>query len=329
MHDHDHSGHHHHSHRSDARRSGGGGGGGGELGRERRALWLALWLTAGFAIVEVVGGWMSGSLALLSDAGHMGTDVAALAVALFAQHLARRAPSERASYGYARAEVIAAFINALVMLAVVVWIAVEAVRRLLQPTPVAGTMVMGVAVAGLAVNLLCAWLLSRGHSLNTRSALLHVMGDMLGSVAAIIAGAVVAGTGWTPIDPILSMFVSLLVLRSTWVLLRTTTHVLMEGVPAHLSYDEVGRVLTRVANVVAVHDLHIWQMTTERCALSAHLVIRDSAQWPQTLAAAQHVLGERFGIDHITLQPAWHSPPADKRIIPVVPIESTSKPSLH
>jgi len=152
-------------------------------------LWLALWLTAGFAVIEIVGGWLSGSLALLSDAGHMGTDVAALAVALFAQHLARRPPSGRASYGYARAEVIAAFINALVMLAVVVWIAIEAVRRLLEPAPVAGGVVVAVALAGLVVNLICAWLLTHGHSLNSRSALLHVMGDMLGSVAAVIAGA--------------------------------------------------------------------------------------------------------------------------------------------
>jgi cobalt-zinc-cadmium efflux system protein len=298
-------------------------------GRERRALWIALWLTAGFGVVEIVGAWISGSLALFSDAGHMGTDVAALAVALFAQHLARRPPSHRASYGYARAEVLAAFINALVMLAVVIWIAIEAVRRLLVPTPVEGTVVVGVALAGLVVNVVCAWLLSRGESLNSRSALLHVIGDMLGSVAAIVAGAVVAATGWMPIDPILSVFVSLLILRSTWILLKTTTHVLMEGVPAHLSYDDIGRALTRLPNVAAVHDLHVWQMSSERAALSAHLLIREAAQWPQTLASAQRVLADRFKIDHVTLQPAWHVPPGDRRVIPVVPVESASKPSLH
>jgi cobalt-zinc-cadmium efflux system protein len=171
------------------------------LASERRALRLALALTASFAVVEAGGGWWAGSLALLSDAGHMVTDVAALAVALFAQHLAERPPSRRASYGYARAEVLAAFINALLMLAVVGWIAVEAMRRLLSPAPVSGGIVVVVAAAGLAVNVLCAWMLSSGRSLNSRAALVHVLGDMAGSVAALVAGAVIATTGWVPIDP--------------------------------------------------------------------------------------------------------------------------------
>lgn len=300
-----------------------------DVARERRALWIALWLTAGFALVEVAGGWFSGSLALLSDAGHMVTDVAALAVALFAQHLARRPPSRKASYGYARAEVLAAFINALVMLAVVVGIAIEAVRRLLSPTPVMGGLVIGVAVVGLLVNVVAAWLLSHGHSLNSRGALLHVMGDFLGSVAAVVAGAVIAATGWMPIDPILSVFVALLILRSTWMLLKASTHVLMEGVPAHLSYEEVGQVLSRVRGVTAVHDLHIWDMGSQRAALSAHLLIRDPAQWPHILLAAQRVLAERFGVDHVTLQPSWHAPPSDRRVIPVVPVDAGTKPRLH
>ena len=187
--------------------------------RERRALLIALALTASFAVVEVIGGWLAGSLALLSDAGHMVTDVAALSIALFAQRLAQRPPSRRASYGYARAEVLAAFINALIMLAVVVWIAVEAARRLLSPSPVAGVVVIGVAAAGLAVNLVCAWLLSRSSSLNSRAALVHVLGDLAGSVAALVAGAVITATGWLPIDPLLSLFVAVLILRSTWMLL--------------------------------------------------------------------------------------------------------------
>jgi len=168
--------------------------------KERHALWVALALTASFAVVECVGGWLAGSLALLSDAGHMVTDVAALSIALIAQRLARRPPSQRASYGYARAEVLAAFSNALLMLGVVVWIAVEAVRRLLAPTPVAGLAVISVASAGLAVNLICAWMLSHGRSLNARAALVHVLGDLAGSIAALVAGAVVAATGWMPSD---------------------------------------------------------------------------------------------------------------------------------
>ena len=297
--------------------------------RERRALWIALVLTAGFAGVEAVGGWWAGSLALLSDAGHMVTDVAALAIALFAQHLAARPPSRRASYGYARAEVLAAFINALLMLAVVGFIAVEAIRRLLSPAPVSGGTVIVIAAAGLAVNVLCAWLLSSGHSLNSRAALVHVLSDLAGSVAALVAGTVIASTGWVPIDPLLSLFVAVLILRSTWLLLKAATPILMERDPAHLSYDEIGRALTGVPGVATVHDLHVWHMTSERAALSAHLLIRDAAEWPETLAAAQRLLAERFGIDHVTLQPAWRAPMRGKRVIPVTPVATSSKPSLH
>jgi cobalt-zinc-cadmium efflux system protein len=295
---------------------------------ERRALWVALVLTTGFAVIEAVGGWWAGSLALLSDAGHMVTDVAALAIALFAQHLAERPPSRRASYGYARAEVLAAFINALIMLAVVGWIAVEATRRLLSPAPVSGGIVVAVAAAGLAVNVLCAWRLSGGRNINSRAAMIHVLGDMAGSVAALVSGAVIATTGWVPIDPLLSLFVAVLILRSTWLLLKAATPILMEGVPAHLSYDEIGRALSRVPGVVTVHDLHIWHMSSERAALSAHLLIRDAAEWPDTLAAAQRLLAERFGIDHVTLQPAWRSPVQGKRVIPVTQVPA-DKPSVH
>jgi len=314
---------HHHSHarpRGDAATS---------AARERRALRLAVILTIGFALIEAGGGWLAGSLALLADAGHMVTDAAALGIALLAQHVSRLPPSRRASYGYARAEVLAAFINALLMLAVVVGISVEAVRRLLAPSPVAGGMVMAIAAVGLLVNMFAAWSLSHGRSLNSRAALLHVSGDMLGSVAATVAGAVVASTGWMPIDPILSLLVAALVLRSTWLLLKASTHVLMEGVPAHLSYEDIGRALTRVPGVAAVHDLHVWQMTSDRTAMSAHLLIRDPQAWPQILVAAQRLLADRYRIDHVTLQPAWHAPPADKRVIPLTPIAGDDKPHLH
>jgi cobalt-zinc-cadmium efflux system protein len=288
-----------------------------------KALTWALVLTGGFGIVEAVGGWLAGSLALLSDAGHMFTDTAALGLALFAQWIAQRPPSTRATYGYARAEVLAAFVNALALLGLVVFIVVEAVRRLLVPQPVAGGMVLVIALVGMLVNVASAWILSRaGGSLNTRSALLHVLSDLLGSVAAVVAGAVIMYSGWTPIDPILSIVVSMLIVRSTWQLLAQSTGVLMEGVPAHLDYEEVGRALTQVAGVSAVHDLHVWQMSSERAALSAHLLIREPAQWPQTLAAAQRLLSERFHIDHVTLQPTWHQAPHGKRVIPVLPVSS-------
>jgi cobalt-zinc-cadmium efflux system protein len=284
------------------------------------ALRLGLVLTAGFAIVEAVGGWIAGSLALISDAGHMATDAATFVVALIAQHLAQRPPNPRASYGYARAEVLAAFVNALAMLALVVWIAVEAVARLLAPVPVAGGMVMAIAAAGLLVNLFVAWRLSHAHgNMNARGALLHVMGDLLGSVAAIIAGAVIAFTGWTPIDPILSIVVSLLILRSTIALLRESTGVLMERVPAHLSYERIGRALAALPGVTGVHDLHVWNMSAGRVAITAHMTLAAAADWHTTLAIAQRTLAREFDIRHVTLQPTWPTSAPTGRVIPVVP----------
>jgi cobalt-zinc-cadmium efflux system protein len=295
---------------------------------EERPLLIAIALTVGFAAVEAVGGLLSGSLALLADAGHMVTDGAAMAIAIFAQRISMRPPSQRASYGYARAEVLGAFINALLMLGIVAWIAIEAVRRLLAPGPVAGGTVIVVATGGLVVNMFSAWLLMRSSSLNARAALLHVMGDMLGSVAAMVAGGVIAVTGWLPIDPILSLFVAVLILRSTWMLLRTSTHVLMEGVPEHLSYEDIGRALCTLPGVAAVHDLHVWHVASNRAALSAHVVIRDASAWPQTLAAAQRLLAQSYGIDHVTLQPSWHAPIRGKRFIPLTPVGGDDK-HLH
>lgn len=287
-----------------------------------RVLWTAFALTAGFAVVEAVGGWLAGSLALISDAGHMVTDAAAFIVALIAAAVARRPPSHRASYGYARAEVLAAFVNALAMLVLVVWIAVEAVQRMLAPVPVAGPLVMAVAGAGLAVNVLVAWLLARsGSGINAQGALLHVFGDVLGSVAALVAGAVIYATAWTPIDPILSLAVALLILRSTLELLRRSTGVLMEGVPAHLSYEAIGRALAGIPGVTGVHDLHVWHTSAERVALSAHVTLEDGTAWPRVLATAQRLLARDFGIGHVTLQPSWPAPPPDGRVIPLAPAE--------
>jgi cobalt-zinc-cadmium efflux system protein len=296
----------------------------GELGVQR-ALLLALLLTAGFAVVEAIGGFLAGSLALLSDAGHMVTDAAALGLALFASAIGQRPPSRRASYGYGRAEVLAAFVNAIVMLAVVAAIVIEAVRRLLDPTPVAGAMVLGIAIAGLAINFACAWLLSRASgSLNARGAMVHVLGDLLGSLAAIISGGVIVATGWMPIDPILSIAVSLLILRSTLQLLKQSTGVLMEGVPTHLDYNAIGQALARLPGVTGVHDLHVWNMTAERAALSAHIALADGSAWPQTLAAAQRMLARDFAIEHVTLQPDWPAAVHGKKVIPVA---VTSQPA--
>ena len=285
-----------------------------------QALAWALVLTGAFALIEAIGGWLAGSLALLSDAGHMVTDAAALGLALFAHWVARRPPSARASYGYARAEVLAAFVNALALLLLVTFIAFEAVRRILVPEPVAGGTVMVIAAAGLCINLITAWILSRAsHSHGTHSVLLHVLSDALGSMAALVAGAVISTTGWTPIDPLLSLVTALLILRSTWRLLGQTTSVLMEGVPAHLDYDEIGHALLGIDGVSGVHDLHVWHMGTVEAALSAHVAIDSGSRWPAILDEARRMLDSRFDIDHVTLQPSWPVQPdlGDRRVIPI------------
>ena len=284
---------------------------------QRRALLISFLLTGGFAIVEVIGGWLANSLALISDAGHMAADAGALLIALVAARLAARPVSDKNSFGYGRAEVIGAFVNALTMLAVVVWIIVEAVTRVFKPLPVAGVTVMLVAVIGLFINIGVLWLLSLGNSgnsghgtLNSRAAMIHVLGDLLGSVAAIIAGAVVHFTGWTLIDPILSVLVALLILRSTWSLARESVSVLMEAVPDDVDYRAVGRALAGIDGVVSVHDLHVWQMSAGRRALSAHLLLREVDAWPLVLKESRTMLQGNFGIDHVTLQPEWLGVPA-------------------
>ena len=288
----------------------------------RRALKIALVITIGFAVVEAIGGWLSGSLALLSDAGHMIADAGALALALFAAAVARRPPSSRASYGYGRAEVLAAFVNAIAMLAIVALITIEAVKRILEPAPVAGGMVVVVALAGLAANLASAWVLSRAtESINTRGALLHVMSDLLGSLAAVIAGGVIMATGWMPIDPILSIVVGLLILRSTWQLLKQSTGVLLDGVPTHLDYEAIGGALAALPGVQDVHDLHIWTMSADDVALSAHLAVASPDDWLVTLARARRILADDFKIRHATLQPTWPiaaTTSSGGRVIPVM-----------
>lgn len=273
-------------------------------------LYWALVLTLGYAFVEAFGGWWAGSLALLGDAGHMLSDAVALGLAALAAWIGRRPPSARHSYGLMRAEVIAALLNGLLMLAVVIGIVVEAIQRLQQPQPVSGMAVIGIASIGLVINVIVALVLSRGgHDMNTRAALLHVMGDLLGSVAALIAGAVIYYTGWLPIDPILSLAICVLILYSTLRLLREALHVLMEGVPPHLDLPAVGRSLAGVAGVVSIHDLHIWMLSTGMPALSAHVVLKDMSHWTKILDEMRHLLRQRFAIDHVTLQPEIEGTP--------------------
>ena len=273
-------------------------------GRSQTALAFALVLTLCFAIVEASAGFLANSLALISDAGHMVTDAASLGLALLAQMISKRPPSARHSFGFGRAEALAAFVNGLAMLAVVAWIGFEAVQRFSAPLPVAGATVFIVAGIGLAINLGVAWLLSRDQaSINTRAALVHVMGDVLGSIAALAAGAIIYLTGWMQVDPLLSVLVSLLILKSTIAVLRESYHSLMEGVPHTIDYLQVGEDLARVPGVLSVHDLHVWDMSPGQPALIGHLKIRSLDEWPQVLSAVNEMLLVGHGIDHVTLQP--------------------------
>ena len=267
-------------------------------------LLIALVLTLGFAGVEGAAAYFANSLALISDAGHMVTDAAALGLALLAQIISRRPPSPKHSFGFGRAEALAAFVNSIVMLALVVWIVFEAISRFYDPHKVDGLTVTVVASIGLLMNIVVAWVLSRDKkSVNTRAALVHVMGDLLGSIAALIAGVVIQLTGWMPIDAILSILVSLLILKSTISILKESYHFLMEGVPLHIDYLKVGRDLKSVPGVLAVHDLHVWEMTPSFPALIGHIEIANMQEWPQIMSRINLMLLDKHGIDHVTLQP--------------------------
>ncbi|BBM02262.1 cation diffusion facilitator family transporter [Microbulbifer sp. GL-2] len=269
-----------------------------------RPLLIALILTLGFSFVEAVGGWLSGSLALLSDAGHMLTDSFALALGAVAAVLAKKPADRELSFGWGRAEVLAAVTNGLIMLLIVAAISFAAINRLHNPQPVHGGTVMLIAFVGLLINIVAAWVLYRGErTLNIRGALLHVMGDMLGSVAALISGAVIYFTGWVPIDPLLSLLICFLILISCVRLLRDAVDVLMERVPRELSLPVVGETLAQVNGVRSVHDLHIWRLDSSTISLSAHIVVDDLQAWPAVLERLRETLIKRFGIDHITLQP--------------------------
>jgi cobalt-zinc-cadmium efflux system protein len=266
-------------------------------------LLLALALTLGFSIVELIAGWHSGSLALLADAGHMVTDGASLGISALAAWLAARPPSRRHTYGLGRVEFLAALINALSMVAVVFVIGSEAWQRLQHPGSINGATVSIVAVLGLLINLVVAWILSRGErNLNVRAAMLHVMGDALGSVAAIAAGVVIWLTGWTPIDPLLSILIGGLILASSVGLLREALHATLDGVPFTMNIELVGQALAEVPGVSEVHDLHVWPIASERLALSAHVLVANLASWPQTLHLLRAVASDQ-GIDHVTFQP--------------------------
>lgn len=271
---------------------------------ERRILW-AMALTGSFMVVEIAGGFVAGSLALLADAGHMATDTASLALAYAAFRVGRRGHDSRRTYGYHRFQVLAAFVNGMALIAIVLWIFIEAVRRLFAPVEVLGGLMLAVAVAGLLVNVAAFAILHRGDrgNINMRGAALHVLGDMLGSIAAIVAALVIALTGWMPIDPLLSVAVAGLVLHSAWGLVRDSAHILLEGAPDWLDVGAFrSDMLAAVPGVTDVHHVHTWMITADRPMMTLHVEVAAGTDQQATLAAVRSHIRDRTGIEHATIQ---------------------------
>ena len=270
----------------------------------RRRLTWALALAAAYMLAELIGGVVSGSLALIADAGHMLSDAASLGLALFALWISARPPTAQFSYGYRRAEVLAAFVNAVALLAVAGGICVEAYHRFADPPPVNGALMFVVASGGLVINLIMLRLLSAGrhHSLNLEGAWLHVLTDLLGSVGAIISGLLTWRLGWYWADPVASVAIVLLVVVSAFSLLRRTATVLMEATPSHIDVDAVQRSIADLSEVCSVHHLHVWTITGGMEALSAHVVVPDECNHDGLLERLRATLHEGFRIDHVTIQ---------------------------
>ena len=286
---HDH--HHHHGHQAHG------------ADRSTRALRVALGLTVAVLIAEIIGGLVSNSLALLADAGHVLTDAAALALSLFVAWFSRQPVTPEKTYGYLRWEILAAFINGATLLALSVWIVIEALLRLRAPEPVGGTLMLVVATVGLVANVGAAVVLQPLHksSLNVHGAYLHVLGDLLASVATIVAAALIAFTGWLHADPIASLLTTALIVRGAWRLVRESVDVLLEATPSHIEVPRVRATLEGIPGVESVHDLHVWTVTSGIVALSAHAIVRDPERHQAVLERACDLMNQ-MGIHHITVQ---------------------------
>ena len=270
----------------------------------RRALAVALVLTASYTVVEVIGGVVAGSLALLADAVHMLSDNIALALALVAAWLATKPATPERSYGYKRAEVLAALANGVMLVALAIWIFVEASMRLRDPGDVLGGWMLAIALVGLAVNLAAGVVLSRArsHSLNVEAAFRHVFADLLGSLGVAVAAIVILTTGWVEADPLVSILIGLLVLASAWSILRDSTEILLESTPRGIDADALGTRLASAPGVVEVHDLHVWTITSGFPALSAHVLVRPGEDCHGRRRELERLLHDEFGIEHTTLQ---------------------------
>ena len=272
-------------------------------GASTRALAWALTLTLTILVAEGVGGWLSNSLALLADAGHVLTDAGALGLSLFVAWLARQPGSPAKTFGYLRWEILAALINGATLLGISVWIVYEALRRLQHPEPVAGGLMLVVAVLGFVVNAISVWLLHgvRDGSLNVRGAYLHVLGDALASGGTVVAAVVIRYTGWLYADPIASLVTTVLIVAGAWSLVRESVDVLLEAAPAHIALDTVRSRLETIEHVESVHDLHVWTVTSGMVAMSAHAIVRNCQEHQRVLEHAHDVL-QKLGIQHVTVQ---------------------------
>ena len=288
-HGHDHDAHHAHAH--------------GRGASESALLW-ALWITAGFMVAEAIGGWLAGSLALIADAAHMLADAGALAMSYAAVRAARRPASELMSYGHHRWQVLAAFVNGLALLLLSAWIVIEAARRLIAPALIQPQIMMAVAGLGVLANLVSYFVLSRGErTLNVRSALLHVAADVLGNIGALLAGLLIFLAHWTPIDPILSMFTAILIVRGGYRITRESAHILLEGTPAQFDAAAVEQqIKAAVPMVAALHHVHAWSLTDERPMMTLHVVLREGADAMACLAGVQGVLRTQLNVVHATVQ---------------------------
>jgi len=304
-HDHSHHDHHHHDHAEDGHSHDHSHDHAPTVTADSaKRVKLGMILTAGFMLAEVAGGWISGSLALLADAGHMFSDSFSLGLALFAFYIGDKAPDKLRTFGYQRFQVLAAFVNGLGLLAIAVWIFIAAIQRFTQPVDVMAGPMMVVAILGLLVNLVVFKILHGGdqENLNLRGAVLHVIGDLLGSVAAIVASIVILLTGWMPIDPLLSMLAAGLILRAAWKILRRSAHTLLEGTPEGFDIAQIRDALLAVEGVRSLHDIHVWGLTPQDPLLSVHLVIETPELHDGVIERAYDVLQTRFGIQHATVQ---------------------------
>lgn len=273
-------------------------------GRHQKPLYIALALTLTYMTAEIVGGIWTGSLALIADAAHMATDAGGLALALFAIYFAQKAATPQKTFGYLRTEILAALVNAVVLLLLTVYILYEAYKRFQSPPEILSGPMLAVAAVGLVVNLISMKLLSAGssESLNVQGAYFEVLADMLGSLGVIVAALIIMYTGWTIADPIIGAGIGLFIVPRTWKLLKQAVHILMEGVPAEIDLSMVEEALLKIPGVTAVHDLHVWTITSGTDSLTGHVVVTDMRDARSVLKKAKAVLEERFKIDHVTIQ---------------------------